>query len=219
MNNYTNEKKTLQSTQTSVVIPTAELVKEKKVDLRVLACVSAISNVDDWSKEGSNTRHCTVKKLNKNLENMSELMNLDRAKLMKRIRDMANSGSCEFKLVKRECEGAMTPCVEISYSSGGFITIECGLLEGLLSTLSNNAFKLYINLLWLCRDGLNNKSIEKAISQEYLCQSIGLAKSSTKTIRKLENELIDNNLLLTRVVWETVATKLRLKKYYKLLSA
>lgn len=215
----------LQTTQNNVVIPTAELIKDKGVDLRILACISTISNVDDWTAEGSNERYCSIAKLNKNLSNISELLKLDRTKLMQRIRDIRDVGSDEFKTAERSCENKMTSCVEIRYVSGGFVVIDCALLEKLVSTLSKNAFKLYINLLWLCKDKSSKGYIEKAISQEYLCEIIGLSKSSTKTVRKLEQELIDNNLLSTRVEWESSMTyklnmtKPRKKKYYKLLCA
>lgn len=215
----------LPTTQNSVVVPTSELIKKKGIDLRVLACISAISNVDDWSREGDNNRYCSVDKINSNLDNLCNLLDIDRTKLMRRIREIIKVDSYEFKKVQREVDAKQASCVEIKYESGGFITIDCGVLEGLVSNLSNNAFKLYVNLLWLCKDVNKNQFIERQLTQEFLLPLMGLAKSSKRVIRIAEAELVEKNLIEVRTKWET---KIRgdfegvvpvAKKYYKIKNA
>lgn len=212
----------LNTTQTSVVIPTNEIIKNKNSDLRVLACISAISNVDNWLKQGDNSRYCSVNKLNNNLDNICKLLSLDRVMLMRRVRSMISLESEEFKTVKREFNNIKTSCIEINYSSGGFITIDSEILEKLVSTLSEKAFKLYVNLLWLCKDNEKNKFIERQLTQDYLLELIGLSKNSGKSIRRYEKELVDNNLVEIRTRREiefsndfNYSTPVT-KKYYKI---
>lgn len=218
-----NSTRMLKTTQSSVVIPTAELVKNKTIDLRVLACISAISNVDNWAKKGSNERYCSIAKLNKNLDSISELLKMDRKKLMRSIRRTAGVGSSEFMTIKRECENQMTSCVEIRYGSGGFVTMECGVLEELVSTLSKNAFKLYVNLLWLCKDTAKNVFVERQLTQEFLLELIGLSKTSKRRIKEAEDELIENKLIEVSTKWEVgmnedLTSSIPItKKYYKIV--
>ena len=149
---------------------------------------------------------------------------MDRAKIIRAVRKLVKFGSDEFKEVSREYNGKEVICAEINYKRGGFITISCETLERLLwNRISQNAFKLYINLLWLCRDNMSNNFIEKQLNQEYLLQLIGLSSTSARSIRKAEEELINLNLIKIRTQWEKGLTTLSgvskpiRKKYYEVL--
>lgn len=215
----------LHTTQNSIVVPTQTLIKDKRVDLRVLTCVSAISNVDNFLQSGNNVRYCSIKKLNNNLDTIGNLLTMDKGKLMKKVREIAGINSEEFCTRKRMCEQEMTSCIEINYKSGGFITIEYEIMERLVSTLGNNAFKLYINLLWLCKDNTTNRYVERQLTQEFLLGLIGLSKNSKRLLKKAEDELIENNLIQIKTKWETelnddltTSTPIT-KKYYKIVNA
>ena len=212
------------TTQENIVIPTNELIKKKGSNIIVLACISAISNVDIWDKSGENSRYCSVSKINNNLNSISKITGMDRAKIIREVRKLVKFGSDEFKEVIREYNGKDVVCAEINYKRGGFITISCETLERLLwNRISQNAFKLYINLLWLCKDNVNDRFIEKKLNQEYLLQLIGLSSTSARSIRKAEEELINLNLIKIRTEWEKGLTTLSevsnpiRKKYYKVL--
>ena len=212
------------TTQENIVIPTNELIKKKGSNIIVLTCISAISNVDIWDKSGENSRYCSVSKINNNLNSISKITGMDRAKIIRAVRKLVKFGSDEFKEVSREYNGREVVCAEINYKRGGFITISCETLERLLwNRISQNAFKLYINLLWLCKDNVNDRFIEKKLNQEYLLKLIGLSSTSARSIRKAEEELINLNLIEIRTEWEKglttlseVANPIR-KKYYKVL--
>lgn len=215
----------LNTTQNNIVVPTGDLIRNKKVDLRVVACVSAISNVDNCARTGNNTRYTTIKKINNHLEIIANMLKLDRPKVIKRIRDIADLGSEEFINKKREHNGETVSCIEMKYGSGGFVTLEYIDIEFLTSSLSNNAFKLYINLLWLCIDKETNKYVERQLTQPFLLEKMGLSKSSTKILKKAEDELIEMDLIEVKTRWEfelndDLSTSIPIaKKYYKIICA
>lgn len=217
--------KILKTNQENIVIPTNEIIKQKGSNIILLACISSISNVDDWSQAGGNSRYCSIQKLNNNLNYICNLLDVNRSKVMKDLRRLVDIGSDEFKLVKREYNGTEVACVEINYKSGGFVNIDNNILETLLSyNLSLNAFKLYTNLLWLCSDNVNNRYVERQLTQEYLLGLIGLSKTSKRLLKKAEDELISFNLIQIKTEWvRKVGKDLNYsaptqRKYYKIVT-
>lgn len=212
------------TTQENIVIPTNELIKKKGSNIIVLACISAISNVDNYGMIGANARYCSIQKLNNNLDYICNLLEITRTKAMRDIRNLVGFESDEFKLVKRVYNDEEVACIEMNYKSGGFINIDNNILENLLSyNISINAFKLYINLLWLCRDNVNKTYVERQLTQEYLLELIGLSKTSKRLLKKAEDELIDLNLIKIKTKWvrnfgdDLSSTAPIQKKYYKLV--
>lgn len=217
--------KFLRTNQENIVVPTEEIIKHKGSNLILLACVSTITNVDDWTQNGDNSRYCSIERLNKNLNYISELLNINKTKVVRDLKKLSEIGSEEFKLVEREYNGRKVPCVEINYKSGGFVSIDNRILETLLSyNITLNAFKLYINLLWLCRDKVNKTYVEKQLKQEYLLGLIGLSKTSKRLLKKAEDELIRLNLIEVKTEWvRKIGSDLNYTsptqiKYYKVLT-
>lgn len=216
--------KFLRTNQENIVIPTNELIKKKGSNIILLACISAISNVDNYGMIGANARYCSIQKLNNNLDYICNLLEITRTKAMRDIRNLVGFESDEFKLVKRVYNDEEVACIEMNYKSGGFINIDNNILENLLSyNISINAFKLYINLLWLCRDNVNKTYVERQLTQEYLLELIGLSKTSKRLLKKAEDELIDLNLIKIKTKWvrnfgdDLSSTAPIQKKYYKLV--
>lgn len=216
--------KFLRTNQENIVIPTNELIKKKGSNIILLACISAISNVDNYGMIGANARYCSIQKLNNNLDYICNLLKITRTKAMRDIRNLVGFESDEFKLVKRVYNDEEVACIEMNYKSGGFINIDNNILENLLSyNISINAFKLYINLLWLCRDNVNKTYVERQLTQEYLLELIGLSKTSKRLLKKAEDELIDLNLIKIKTKWvrnfgdDLSSTAPIQKKYYKLV--
>lgn len=216
--------KFLRTNQENIVIPTNELIKKKGSNIILLACISAISNVDNYGMIGANARYCSIQKLNNNLDYICNLLEITRTKAMRDIRNLVGFESDEFKLVKRVYNDEEVACIEMNYKSGGFINIDNNILESLLSyNISINAFKLYINLLWLCRDNVNKTYVERQLTQEYLLELIGLSKTSKRLLKKAEDELIDLNLIKIKTKWvrnfgdDLSSTAPIQKKYYKLV--
>ena len=194
--------KFLRTNQENIVIPTNELIKKKGSNIILLACISAISNVDNYGMIGANARYCSIQKLNNNLDYICNLLEITRTKAMRDIRNLVGFESDEFKLVKRVYNDEEVACIEMNYKSGGFINIDNNILENLLSyNISINAFKLYINLLWLCRDNVNKTYVERQLTQEYLLELIGLSKTSKRLLKKAEDELINLNLIKIKTKW------------------
>lgn len=216
--------KFLRTNQENIVIPTNELIKKKGSNIILLACISAISNVDNYGMIGANARYCSIQKLNNNLDYICNLLEITRTKAMRDIRNLVGFESDEFKLVKRVYNDEEVACIEMNYKSGGFINIDNNILENLLSyNISINAFKLYINLLWLCRDNVNKTYVERQLTQECLLELIGLSKTSKRLLKKAEDELIDLNLIKIKTKWvrnfgdDLSSTAPIQKKYYKLV--
>ena len=99
---------------------------------------------------------------------------------------------------KLDDENSTESWFEINYISGEFITLPYEVFENVSSILSVNAFKTYCNLRWLCFSSAEGYFIERAITQEYLLQLIGLSNSSKKAIRNVTNELVEKELIKIR---------------------
>ena len=193
------EKRIFNTTQNTVVLPTKELIKIKNTDFRVLLGISTISNVDDITKSGANTRYVSLKKVDRNMDKLCEQINISPSQFRKHMRTLLKNNSDEFKIVDREHNGEVVKCYEINYTEGGFITIPYAKVEKLIIGLSNNCIKLYSNLLWLCqKDG---KFIEKHISQETLLELMGLSKTSDKTLKIVTETLEECKLIKTEKRW------------------
>lgn len=195
------EKRIFNTTQNTVVLPTKELIKIKNTDFRVLLGLSTISNVDNVTKSGANTRYVSLKKVDRNMDKLCEQINISPSQFRKHMRTLLKNNSDEFKIVDREHNGEVVKCYEINYVEGGFITIPYAKVEKLIIGLSNNCIKLYSNLLWLCqKDG---KFIDKEISQIFLLELMGLTHGSERILKIATETLEECNLIKTKKVWES----------------
>lgn len=203
------------TTTENVIIPTKHLIREK-VDLRVIGCINAISNTDNCMQRKDYKRFCTIKKINNNLKNFEELLNINRVGILERIKKATSLESDEFYFNKDDAR------IEINYSDGGYIVLGDLEFEYLVKNLSNNAFKLYLNLLWICRDEEGNL-VERQLTQPFLLESIGLSKNSKRLMLEAEKELVSLDLIKVRVEREVefsedlTITKPKTKKFYKVL--
>ena len=195
------EKRIFNTTQNTVVLPTKELIKIKNTDFRVLLGLSTISNVDNVTKSGANTRYVSLKKVDRNMDKLCKQINISPSQFRKHMRTLLKNNCDEFKIVDREHNGEVVKCYEINYVEGGFITIPYAKVEKLIIGLSNNCIKLYSNLLWLCqKDG---KFIDKEISQIFLLELMGLTHGSERILKIATETLEECNLIKTKKVWES----------------
>ncbi|MFL8134470.1 hypothetical protein Q3258_16845 [Clostridioides difficile] len=192
------------TTQDNIVVPTKELIKEKNTDFRVLLALSTISNVDDYTLEGDNSRFLSLNKGDMFMNTLSKNIGITTSQFRKHLNALLKHNSDEFKVVEREYNGSKVLCYEINYQAGGFVTIPYEKVEKLIVGLSNNCIKLYINLLWLCQN--NGKFIERNLTQDYLLELMGLSKSSKRALRIAVEILEENKLIKTRkeTVTETI---------------
>lgn len=186
------------NTQNNVVIPTKDLIGIKSSDLRVLACISAISNVSDCTKIGGNTRYVDVRKVNKSIEKISAHLRLSPKKVKEEVNKMLEVQSEELKLVPYEIGNEDVYVLEINYVKGGFILLPYDLFEQISGEVSNRAFKIYCCLRWLCYNFDIDMFEERIVAQEYLLQQIGLSSNSKKAIRDITEELVDYGLINIR---------------------
>lgn len=187
------------TTQNNIIIPTGKLIKNKNIDIRILACISAISYVKDCSEVGSNTRYISVDKVNKNIVTIAKYLRLKPKKVKEEINKMLalKTNELELKCVVDE-EGNVDSWFEINYLKGEFIILPYELFEGITDVLSSRAFKTYCNLRWICFSKSINDFEEKVITQEYLLKLIGLSVNSKKTIRDITDELLEMELITIR---------------------
>lgn len=210
--------------QTEIVVPTKELIKEKGTDFRVILALSTISNVENNTKVGDNSRYISVAKVDRNMNELCEAVGVSVSQFRKHLRTLLKADSNEFKLVEKIHNDKKVMCYEIEYTKGGFIKIPIDKVEILLNGLSNNDIKLYTNLLWLCnKDG---EFIEKDVTQSYLCEQMGLKESMRRAVGKSTEALEGANLIKTKKVWvsETVikdgmlnGSKTKSKLYYSIV--
>lgn len=195
------EKRIFNTTQNTVVLPTKELIKMKNTDFRVLLGLSIISNVDNFTISGANTRYCSIRKVDRNMDKLCKCIGITPSQFRKHLRALLKHNTDEFKLIEKEYNGEKVLCYEINYIEGGFITIPYNKIESILVGGSNNCIKLYANLLWLCtKDG---EFIEKHISQETLLELMGLSPSTRRIITIATEWLEGANLIKTEKRWES----------------
>jgi hypothetical protein len=193
------------TTQTNIVIPTGELIKYKDCDFRVILGMSGISNCDNITKEGSNTRYTTFEKSDRHKVNMCETIGIDVSNFNKKLRTIIKKGSDEFKIVKRvTSDGKEVNCYEINYEAGKFVTIPKAKAERCLLTLGNNPIKLYCNLLWLCQK--NGVFKDTHVPQSTLATLMGLSPRSENIVNASMQTLINQNLIKAYKVRESVTT-------------
>ena len=184
--NYVSKIKVFRTGQNNIVIPTGKLVKIKGIDIRILACISSISYVDNFMESGSNTRHVTLDKVNKYIGKIAKHLGLKPKKVKEQINSMLAMQTNELELKRKVDEQNSTEAwFEINYVSGEFISLPYEVFENVAGSLSSNAFKTYCNLRWLCFSSVEGHFVERAITQEYLLQLIGLSNSSKKAIRNI----------------------------------
>lgn len=196
---YVNKIKRFRTTQNNIVIPTGKLIKAKGTDIRILACISSISYVGNCMESGSNTIHVTVDKVNKYIGTIAKHLGLKPKKVKEQINSMLAMKTNELELKRKGDEENSTEAwFEINYVSGEFITLPYEVFENVVGSLSSNAFKTYCNLRWLCFSSVEGHFVERAITQEYLLQLIGLSNSSKKAIRTITEELVEKKLIKIR---------------------
>lgn len=176
------------------MIPTGELIKYKDCDFRVILGISGLSNCEDITKEGDNTRYITFSKLDRRLKGMCETIGIDVSNFNKKVRTLVKKGSDEFKIVEKiGANNTKVRCYEINYESGRFITIPVDKAERCLLTLGNNPIKLYCNLLWLCQ--YNGEFKPTHVPQQTLSTLMGLSPKSEKIVRASMQTLINNDMI------------------------
>lgn len=194
-----NEMPIFRTTQNNIVIPTGKLIKLKGVDIRILACMSAISNVANCAKSGSNTRYISVGRVNKNIGMIAKCLGIKPKKVKEQIENMLGLRTNELELKHSVDEnGSVDARFEINYINGEFITLPYDMFEFIVLNLSNGAFKTYCNLRWICFDKYTLSFEERAITQEYLLQLIGLSGSSKRAIRNITYVLTELELISIR---------------------
>ena len=102
---YNEEIRLFDTTQERIVVPTNELIKEKKADFRVLLAISTISNVERCDYEGDNKRYVSLNKFNRKQKIICKSIGISTSQLNKHINALIKCGSEEFKLVEYEHEG------------------------------------------------------------------------------------------------------------------
>ena len=191
--------------QVKIVIPTNCLIKDKKCDFRVILGMSGISNCDDTTKQGSNTRYVTFEKLDEHKSDMCKTIGIDVSNFNKKVRQIIKKGSDEFRLVKKiGTDGKEVNCYEINYDAGGFVTIPKAKAERCLLTLGHNPIKLYCNLLWLCQR--NGEFKDTHVPQSTLATLMGLSPRSEGIVNASMQTLINQNLIKAYKVRESVTS-------------
>lgn len=191
----------IKTNQNNVVLPTNLLIKKKNTDFRVLLAISLISNVDNNTLSGSNSRYCSIKKVDRNMKNICDTIGMSPSNFRKQLRVLLKHNTEEFKLVKKVNKDKVVHCYEINYKAGEFVIIDIKKAYSILKSGSSNSIKLYANLLWLCvKDG---EYIERELTQDYLAELMGLSPKTPKAVRIATKCLIQLGLINTTKVWES----------------
>ena len=150
-----------------------DFITNKKVDYRVYTSISAMSN-RSMDKQGE--RYIYLDKVNRNIKELSEVLGISVSMLRKHISTLKKMNVEQFLL--EEYNGKLVYRLNYADSEGkNFVTVPMDKIPLLLNGLSNNCIKLYTVLLWACRTG------EKALTQDWLAEQIGLSKKTKRAIK------------------------------------
>ena len=150
-----------------------DFITNKKVDYRVYTSISAMSN-RSIDKQGE--RYIYLDKVNRNIKELSEVLGISVSMLRKHISTLKKMNVEQFLL--EEYNGKLVYRLNYADSEGkNFVTVPMDKIPLLLNGLSNNCIKLYTVLLWACRTG------EKALTQDWLAEQIGLSKKTKRAIK------------------------------------
>ena len=127
-----------------------------------------------WDRDKS-IKH-EVDKVNRNIKELSEVLGISVSMLRKHISTLKKMNVEQFLL--EEYNGKLVYRLNYADSEGkNFVTVPMDKIPLLLNGLSNNCIKLYTVLLWACRTG------EKALTQDWLAEQIGLSKKTKRAIK------------------------------------
>lgn len=150
-----------------------DFITNKKVDYRVYTSISAMSN---RSRDKQGERYIYLDKVNRNITELSEVLGISVSMLRKHISTLKKMNVEQFLL--EEYNGKLVYRLNYADSEGkNFVTVPMDKIPLLLNGLSNNCIKLYTVLLWACRTG------EKALTQDWLAEQIGLSKKTKRAIK------------------------------------
>ena len=150
-----------------------DFITNKKVDYRVYTSISAMSN---RSRDKQGERYIYLDKVNRNIKELSEVLGISVSMLRKHISTLKKMNVEQFLL--EEYNGKLVYRLNYADSEGkNFVTVPMDKIPLLLNGLSNNCIKLYTVLLWVCRTG------EKALTQDWLAEQIGLSKKTKRAIK------------------------------------
>ena len=150
-----------------------DFITNKKFDYRVYTSISAMSN---RSRDKQGERYIYLDKVNRNIKELSEVLGISVSMLRKHISTLKKMNVEQFLL--EEYNGKLVYRLNYADSEGkNFVTVPMDKIPLLLNGLSNNCIKLYTVLLWACRTG------EKALTQDWLAEQIGLSKKTKRAIK------------------------------------
>ena len=187
--------------QSSIVIPTKELIGIKGTDFRVITALSVISNVENNTLAGSNKRYISFGKVDRNMEELCKAVGVSQSQFRKHLRALVKHKSNEFKVVEKDYNDRKVKCYEIEYDKGGFVNVPVDKVESLLAGGSNHCIKLYANLLWLCNQ--DGEFVERELTQGHLATLMGLSSNMDRVVRIATKWLEGAGLIQTRKVWDS----------------
>lgn len=170
------------TTQTSITIPTKELIYTKHMPTSLYIALSMVSAsthipcVDNQERDMIRGRYIGIKYLNRAINLLIDLQpQLMTKKIKKNINDLLGQKSKEFEFVATKEDFGWSYTYNMYYELGKFITLDIRLAYYLIANLNDGEIQAYLILCTLCRDW-------RQITQEYLAEAMGLSKHSRRKV-------------------------------------
>lgn len=177
-----------------VAINTSKInLQNKKCNYKVLAILSLLSNrkSDKVNSFAENYRYIYENKIIDNKLIIEELSSMKLNTFISNAMKLANNSnlvSCKIQNNK--------VCYFLHHETfkthREYITIDSQRLIELIKIADSNAIKIYMLLSYMCKDF-------KLVTNEYICEQIGLSKKSNRNIQSVINSinvLVENNYIL-----------------------
>lgn len=183
--------------QNHIVIPSRYIIQRKKAPVYLLCGISMKSGSGAegymMSGQGEGTRIMDTRFYGDLCNILKKYRGLSQSTINKDLKNMLQLDIDEFRFVNNKTpKGRDKYCYEINYDRGGFVLADISIMDYLLRTKSNISIQLYLNLLWICRNGWTK------VTRKEMCTTLGLSEKSEKMIKKALDELIESGIVQMR---------------------
>lgn len=182
--------------QTEIVVPTKEINSKKHREeypmmniVIATSIMSAKEGIITSDKSGKGSIIMNTCKFNSLCENLTSATSVKCSKITKTLAKVLDQKSKEFQYVTLlNSNDKESQYYKIDYSDG-FVLVDLRILHYMLTHYNYNMIRVYLIMLWRCREGWTY------VTQENVAEDLGLTKNSRRQAGKILNKLVADGFL------------------------
>lgn len=167
-----------------------KVISDKDIDIKTYGIMMINSN---WGGKLEGTRYIYEETLNNQINEICDVCNISKRTFK---RHLSKLKKCNVNILQPiTVKGKLAYLLNYSCDEGkNFVTIDNIALRKLCNAYSENTLRLYIIFKYMCRD-----VAERHITQECLCEKIGLSYKSRMIITDCVDALVSGGFIKVRV--------------------